>query len=79
MMRKQVLSLRSLFEEMQSVAQGGPSPVVRRDRTAYASQTGRTFAQKIQSHGTVASKSESDQAELNITSLALHSAHLGRH
>ena len=69
-MNKQVVSFRSLIDEMQSVAQGHRSAVVRKDRTAYASQAARTFAQKIQGHDGDASKPESDQAALNITSLA---------
>ena len=70
MMNKQIVSFRSLVDEMQSVAQGHRSPVVHKDQTAYASQVARTFAQKIQGHGTDVSKPEFEQAALNITSLA---------
>jgi len=69
-MSKQIVSFRSLIDEMQSVAQGRRAPVARKDRAAYASQAARTFAQKIQGHGTHASKPGAEPSALNITSLA---------
>lgn len=69
-MNKQIVSFRGLIDEMKSVAQGSGSPVIRSDKTAYTSQTARTFAQKIQGDKAMATASESGQAALNITSLA---------
>lgn len=69
-MSKQIVSFRGLIDEMKSVAQGHRPPVMRSDRTVYSSQAARTFARKIEGDRTSDKDTESEQAVLNITSLA---------
>jgi len=70
MMNKQIMKFRNLVDEMKAVAQGQQSAVEREDRNAYASQTARTFAQKILGQKTNSAVSTSNPVSLHITSLA---------
>jgi len=70
MMNKQIMKFRNLVDEMKAVAQGQQAAVEREDRNAYASQTARTFARKIQGKKAENDAAISNPVALNITSLA---------
>lgn len=66
-MANDVMSFRSFIEEMKAVTKGGKRQPVRAGKHVYASQTARSFAQKLTANQLAAKRSH---AGINITTLA---------
>lgn len=62
-----VMSFRSLIDEMKAVAQGQKMPVVRQDKNVYASNAAKHFAQNLMGKNALAESKAS--SPLNIDSL----------